>query len=81
MSEPLPVEIVRPKARWPELIGHFIGQILALFLRAWLIMLILGSVLPFAGPSFWQTFVGVWGLRLIFLPSDTAWQFWTRKRA
>lgn len=43
MSEPLPVEIVRPEHGAPVLVGQVLGTAVELLARSWVLMLLLGA--------------------------------------
>lgn len=65
------VAIVRPKTSWQRLVVTIgLGFLNALFL-----MLILGAVSPWH-PSFWTTYLVLWGAQILRGPS-TAYLDWT----
>lgn len=47
---------------WPALV---IVGLAFTFLLAWLLMLIVGALFPQAGVAYWQTLLGILGLRLM----------------
>lgn len=52
---PLEVVIREPKRKFSEVVARFIGGVAAIFLIAWLVMLISPLAVPGFEPSYWQS--------------------------
>jgi hypothetical protein len=65
-SEPTPVKVVRNGTTGSELAASVIGA----FLRAWLVMLVIGALVPQLGVSYWQAWLGCVLVRLV-VPGDS----------
>ena len=75
ISTPQPVEIVRPKRRPAQLVGALVGQIAALFYRAWIVMLF--------APVVWQPVSYGWAVAAVLIVgslrgADMGYREWTR---
>ena len=75
MTAPMPVEIVRPNLTGRELLTQFVGSIAFNVFRAWLVMLLLPSVVDFR-PGYWQVLIGI--VVLEWTLADRSYLGWTR---
>jgi len=73
-TAPMPVTIVRPKGTFGL---NFATSIVLWFVRAWVLMLVLGALLPDLGVSYWQAFLINIVLVQYFAPGS--WQVWTKQ--
>ena len=53
-----PVVIVKDKKSLSTLWGLAIGEVVSMFVKAWLVMVLVPVVIPFY-PSYWQTFAAL----------------------
>lgn len=78
-SSPIDVTVVRPKLTGAVALGRLAGRYTALFLTAWLVMLIVGAQTPWH-PGYWQTWLLLVAIHLILPGATTStYPFWTKE--
>lgn len=77
MNDPVrKVEIVRPKHRWEDAFGTFVGKLADLAFSAWLVILLV-PLFSALRPDYWQAVAFILAVRTV-LPANTGYLNWTR---
>jgi hypothetical protein len=78
MNAPLPVRIVRPKAKASDIAPALITGAVMLAIRAWIVMLLA----PLVGltPGYWLTLGVVYGVRVLIGADTSGYKAWTSAR-
>ena len=74
---PAPVEIIRPDLTGREILKQLLGGVLFAFSRAWLVMILLPSLVDFR-PGFWRVLIAL--VILDWTLTDRSYLAWTRVR-
>lgn len=75
MSAAVDVQIVRPKKAGTESVGAVFGHIAGHLVNGWLLMLIVGTVMPWH-PSYWHSVLVAFMVRS--LTTDSSFYVWTK---
>lgn len=78
MTPPLEVTIVRPKGRWPVVVGRILGTVLSWFIAAAGIYWLLPYAFSNLEASYWKCLASVLVVRL-FIGSADDYRIWSKE--